>query len=83
MNVSVSQTNNVQVGLVYEDGKKRTYTFSGVSATDLVGVESAIVSINANPSLNFYKTFVSADGASVANIYKGTIYSIEEEQIYP
>ena len=81
--MSVTQTNNVQVGLVYEDGKKRTYTFNGVSATNLTGVESAIVSINANPSLNFYKTFVSAGGASATGIYKGTIYSIEEEQIYP
>lgn len=81
--MSVSVTNNVQVGLQYEDGKKRTYTFSGVSAANLLGVESAIVSINANPNIDFYKTFVSAEGASVSNIYKGTIYSIEEEQIYP
>lgn len=81
--MSVTTTNNVQVGLQYEDGKKRTYTFGGVSDANLSNVESAIVSINANPSLPFYKTFVSAGGASVTGIYKGTIYSIEEEQIYP
>ena len=81
--MSTTQTNSVQIGLQYEDGKKRTYTFSGVSATDLTGVESKLVSINANPDMDFYKTFVSSGGASVTGIYKGTIISTEEEQIYP
>ena len=79
----MSVTNSVQIGLQYEDSKKKTYTFSGVSATDLVGVEAALVSINAHPELDFYKTFVSTGGASVIGIYKGTIISTEEEQIYP
>lgn len=76
-------TNNVQIGLQYEDGKKRTYTFGGVSDANLLNVESKLVSINANPNMDFYKTFVSSGGASVTGIYKGTIVSVEETQIYP
>lgn len=78
-----STRNDVQVGLTYEDGKNRTYTFSNVSASALLGVESAIISINADKTLDFYDTFVSAGGASVIGIYKGVIVSTEEEQIYP
>lgn len=79
----MSVKNDVQIGLTYEDSKNRTYTFSDVNATVLPGVESAIISINANKNLDFYKTFVSSGGASVVAIYKGTIISTQEEQIYP
>lgn len=75
--------NDVQIGLTYEDNKNRTYTFQNVSASALLGIESAIVSINANKNLPFYQTFVSAGGASVVGIYKGVIVSTEEEQLYP
>lgn len=79
----MSVKNDVQIGLTYEDSKNRTYTFSNVSASALLNVESTIASINANHDLDFYKTFVSSAGASVVGIYKGTIISTEEEQIYP
>ena len=79
----MSVTNDVQIGLTYEDSKTRTYTFSNVSASALVDVESVIVSINSNPNMDFYKTFVSSGGASVVYIHKGTIISTQEEQIYP
>lgn len=79
----MSVTNDVQIGLTYEDSKTRTYTFNNVSASALLNVESVIVSINANPNIDFYKTFVSSGGASVVGIHKGTIICTEEEQIYP
>ena len=79
----MSVTNDVQIGLTYDDAKTRTYTFSNVSASALLNVESTIISINANHNLDFYKTFVSSGGASVISIHKGTIISTEEEQIYP
>lgn len=79
----MSTKNDVQIGLTYDDSKTRTYTFQNVSASALLGVEDAIISINANPNLDFYKTFVSSGGASVIAIHKGTIISTDEEQIYP
>lgn len=80
-----SQTNNVIITLLYEDGDTRNITFEGVASEDLAAVKSKIKAINANANNeyeNFYKTLVSDDGEPVEKIESCRIVSVEEEVVY-
>lgn len=80
-----SQTNNVTITLLYADDTTRNYTFEDVSADDLDDVNDKINAINANENNayeNFYKTFVSEDGAAVTSISACKLTNITEEVIY-
>lgn len=80
-----SQTNNVVVTLLYNDGDMRNITFENVASEDLSDVRDKIKAINENANneyANFYQTFVSDDGEPVVKIESCKIVSIEEEVIY-
>ena len=80
-----SQTNNVVITLLYDDGDTRNITFEGVASADLIDVKSKIQSINANASnefANFYATFISDEGDPVVKIESCKIISMTEEVIY-
>ena len=80
-----SQTNNVTLTMLFEDDFSRNYTFAGVAEADLASIKSKIQAINANTDNayeNFYKTFVSAEGAPVTKIEAAKIITVEEEEIY-
>lgn len=78
----MAYTNNVRVGLLFEDGTTRNYTFEGVADSVLTGVADKIKAINANSEDNFHKTFVSNDGSPVLRIGSGQITTAEETVIY-
>lgn len=80
--MATTTTNEVSVGLLYDDGTTRTYSFKGVDTEQLDSVKSAIDSINAQVDSDFKKTFVSDSGAAVIRISTGTIKVTEEEVIY-
>lgn len=75
-------TNNVRVGLLFQDGTTRNYTFEGVEDSVLADVADKIKAINANSDDNFHKTFVSNDGSPVLRIGSGQITTAEETVIY-
>lgn len=75
-------TNSVKIGLLYEDGTTRSYTFDGVEDSVLPDVTAKIKAINADSNDNFHQTFVSNDGSRVLRIGSGTITSTEETVIY-
>lgn len=75
-------TNNVRVGLLYQDGTTRNYTFEGVEDSVLADVADKIKAINAAPSSPFHQTFVSNDGSPVLRIGSGQIVTAEETVIY-
>ena len=80
-----SRTNNVVITLLFEDDSTRNITFEDVTASDLPDVKHKIIAINENANNeyeNFYKTFVSDDGAQVIQIAAAKIISIEEEVVY-
>lgn len=73
---------SVRVGLLYQDGTTRNYTFEGVADSVLPDVVNKIKAINANSDDNFHKTFVSNDGSPVLRIGSGQITGVEETVIY-
>ena len=76
---------NVTVELLYEDGTTRSYTFENVETEALADLKAKIFAINANENdeyANFYKTFVSNDGAKVWRISSAKYTAIEEEVLY-
>ncbi|MBR1645916.1 MAG: hypothetical protein IJ685_03965 [Selenomonadaceae bacterium] len=76
---------NVTVELLYEDGTTRSYTFENVETEALAALKAKIFAINANENdeyANFYKTFVSNDGAKVWRISSAKYTAIEEEVLY-
>lgn len=76
---------NVTVELLYEDGTTRSYTFENVETEALSDLKAKIFAINANENdeyANFYKTFVSNDGAKVWRISSAKYTAIEEEVLY-
>lgn len=73
---------SVKVGLLYQDGTTRNYTFEGVADSVLPDVVNKIKAINAAPSSPFHQTFVSNDGSPVLRIGSGQITSTEETVIY-
>lgn len=73
---------SVKVGLLYQDGTTRNYTFEGVADSVLPDVVDKIKAINAAPSSAFHQTFVSNDGSPVLRIGSGQITSTEETVIY-
>lgn len=75
-------TTSVRIGLLYQDGTTRNYTFEGVADSVLPDVANKIKAINANSEDNFHKTFVSNDGSPVLRIGSGQITSTEETVIY-
>ena len=80
-----SRTNNVVITLLFEDDSTRNITFEDVTGSDLPDVKYKIIAINENANNeyeNFYKTFVSDDGAPVIKIEAAKIISIEEEVVY-
>ena len=80
-----SRQNNVIITLLYDDDSTRNYTFEGVAQADLPDVKDKIESINANANneyADFYRIFVSNDGASVTSISSAKIVAIQEEVIY-
>lgn len=74
--------NEVRIGLLYGDGTTRSYTFTGVDDTEVANVATRIKAINADPTDNFHKTFVSDTGEAVLRIATGAITSTEETVIY-
>lgn len=78
----MAYTNNVRVGLLYQDGTTRNYTFENVADSVLSGVANKIKAINAAPSSAFFGTFVSNDGSPVLRIGSGQITTAEETVIY-
>lgn len=80
-----SSTNNVVLTLLFEDESTRIYTFEDVSDDVLGNIKAKIFDINDNANNayeNFYKTFVSRDGAAFSRISACKIVTIEEEVIY-
>ncbi len=80
-----SLKNNVVIGLLFDDDSTRTYVFEDVDSENISSVKAKIFAINANANNeyeNFYKTFVSSDGAAVVKISSCKIVSTEEEVIY-
>lgn len=75
-------TNNVKVGMLYQDGTTRSYTFEGVADSVLSDVATKIKAINADSNDNFHQTFVSNDGSRVLRIASGEITSTEEIVVY-
>lgn len=73
---------SVRVGLLYEDGTTRNYTFEGVADSVLPDVVNKIKAINADSTDNFHKTFVSNGGSPVLRIGSGQITGVEEIVIY-
>ncbi len=73
---------SVRVGLLYQDGTTRNYTFEGVADSVLPDVVTKIKAINAAPSSPFHQTFVSNSGSPVLRIGSGQITSAEEIVIY-
>lgn len=73
---------SVRVGLLYQDGTTRNYTFEGVADSVLPDVVNKIKAINADSTDNFHKTFVSNDGSPVLRIGSGQITGVEEVVIY-
>lgn len=73
---------SVRIGLLYQDGTTRNYTFEGVADSVLPDVKDKVKAINANSEDNFHKTFVSNDGSPVLRIGSAQITSTEEEIIY-
>lgn len=80
--MATTTVNEVGIGLLFDDGTTRTYTFKDVDTEQLDSVKSAIDSINAEADSDFSKTFVSDSGAPVIRIASGTITSTTEEVIY-
>lgn len=80
-----SLTNNVIVTLLFNDASTRNIVFEGVADEDLAFVKAKIQSINANSNgeyENFYKTFISDDGAAIVKIEACKIVSTMEEVVY-
>ena len=75
-------TTSVRVGLLYQDGTTRNYTFEGVADSVVADVATKIKAINANSDDNFHKTFVSNDGSPVLRIGSGQVTTTEETVIY-
>lgn len=80
-----SVKNDVTITLLFDDYFVRSYRFEDVADNDLAAIKGKIQAINANSNgeyANFYKTFVSNDGASVIKIEGCKIVSAVEEVIY-
>jgi len=80
-----SVKNDITITLLFDDYFVRSYRFEDVADNDLAAIKSKIQAINANSNgeyANFYKTFVSNDGASVIKIEGCKIVSAVEEVIY-
>lgn len=76
---------DITITLLYNDYLTRSYTFENVATEDLEAVKGKIQAINANSCgeyADFYKTFVSNDGASVVKIESCKIVTAVEEVIY-
>lgn len=73
---------SVRVGLLYQDGTTRNYTFEGVADSVVADVATKIKAINADSNDNFHKTFVSNDGSPVLRIGSGQVTTTEETVIY-
>lgn len=78
----MAYTNDVRIGLLYQDGTTRSYTFEGVADSVISGITSKIQSINADSTDNFHKTFVSNTGSAVLRIASGQVTTAEETVIY-
>lgn len=73
------------IGLLYEDGTTRNYTFENITDDATTALKAKILAINANENdqyANFYNTFVSNDGAKVWKIASAKYAAVEEEVIY-
>lgn len=75
-------TTSVRIGLLYQDGTTRNYTFEGVADSVIPDVATKIKAINAAPSSPFHQTFVSNDGSPVLRIGSGQVTTTEETVIY-
>jgi len=81
-------TNEVQVGILFEDGTTRKYSLPNVAQEDLAGVKTRVLEINNGTGAGAtYKpamlaTFVSNTGAAMQKIGSAAYITTEEEVIY-
>lgn len=78
----MAYTNDVKIGLLYQDGTTRSYTFAGVADSVLSSVATKIKAINNDSNDNFHQTFVSNNGSRVLRIASGEVTTTEEIVIY-
>lgn len=84
-----STTAKVKTSLAYADNTTRDYdlpiTISDITDEVADAVRANVIAINNRTVANaadFYRTFISAAGASVTSISAATIVLTEEEDIY-
>jgi len=84
-----TQTNEVQIGILFEDGTTRKYSLPNVATEDLGSVKAKILELNAGQTANaqMYKpamlaTFVSNTGSPMQKISSGSYITKVEEVIY-
>lgn len=82
-------TNEVQVGILFEDGTTRKYALPNVAAEDLSGVKGRVQAINngsagdgATYQTAMKATFVSNTGSPMLKIGSCSIIRTTEEVIY-
>lgn len=81
-------TNEVQIGILFEDGSVRKYSLPKVADEDLSAVKTRIIEINNGTGAGAtYKpamlaTFVSNTGSAMQKITSGAIVKTTEEVIY-
>ena len=84
-----TQTNEVQIGILYEDGTTRKYSLPNVATEDLASVKAKILELNAGQTetAQMYKpamlaTFVSNTGSPMQKISSGAYITKTVEVIY-
>ena len=78
----MASDNRLSVTLGYEDSEqKRTYSYGGISTSELPNIESRIMAYNANVPAQDKLVFVSDEGDNMTSIVAAKVEQITETYI--